>query len=181
MVMKGFVRISGVLLAVLCLPVAVSGYDVTEHLKPETFLHKVYGDALPGISLLPMRGDLREQVEAVLGHPYKGMRLRYWQKDGTTAWILDEKSKDRPMTIGIGVNPAGEIAVLELLVYREPRGGEVHQAGFRQQYLGATLTDQHTLSREVDGITGATLSVDAMNRVAAVVLLLHRSVIDKDG
>lgn len=170
----------GLLLAALCSSVmAVSGYDETEYLKPEAFLHNVYGETLPGISLLPLRGDLRQQVEAVLGHRYNGMRLRYWEQDGTTAWILDEKSKDMPMTIGIGINPQGEISVLELLVYREPRGEEVHQAGFRKQYLGMTLTDSHELSGEVDGITGATLSVDAMNRVAAVALLLHRAVSDE--
>lgn len=167
----------GLLLATLCSSVmAVSGYDETEYLKPEAFLHKVYGETLPGISLMPLRGDLREQVEAVLGHRYRGLRLRYWEQDGTTAWILDEKSKDMPMTIGIGVNAEGEIAVLELLVYREPRGEEVHQVGFRKQYLGMTLTDTLGLSGKVDGITGATLSVDAMNRVAAVALLLHRAV-----
>lgn len=164
------------LLVTLCLPGIVRAYDVTEYLEPNAFLAKVYGDHVPDISLLPIRGKLRDQIEAALGHRYNGMRLRYWQQDGTTAWIIDEKSKDQPMTIGIGVKPDAEIAVLELLVYREPRGGEVHQAGFREQYLGVTLTDSLQLSREVDGITGATLSVDAMNRVAAVALLLHQAV-----
>lgn len=176
MTLSGLLRVTGIVLVTLSLPMGARAYDVTEHLKPEAFLHKVYGDAVPGISLLPIRGDLRKQIEAVLGHRYNGMRLRYWQQAGTTAWIIDEKSKDQPMTIGIGVNPAGEIAVLELLVYREPRGGEVHQAGFRKQYLGMHLTHGHDLSGEVDGITGATLSVDAMNRVAAMALLLHQSV-----
>ena len=108
------------------------------------------------MSLLPLRGDLRDQVETALGHRYRGLRLRYWQQGNVTTWIIDEKSKDMPMTLAVAVGPAG-ISHLNVLVYREPRGGEVHQAFFRQQFVGMTLQDDLSLSREVDGITGATL------------------------
>lgn len=168
-------RLLSALILLLSMP-ASAGYDETEYATPEEFLGKVYGSSVPGISLLPLRGETRKRAEAALGHRYSGMRLRYWQEDGTTAWIIDEKSKDMPMTIGIGINPNGEISVLELLVYREPRGGEIHQAAFRKQYIGVNLTEQDALSVDVDGITGATLSVDALNRVAAMALVLHESV-----
>ena len=155
---------------------AISGYDETEFMTVEAFLSQVYGEPLPGMSLLPLRGDLRDQVETALGHRYRGLRLRYWQQGNVTTWIIDEKSKDMPMTLAVAVGPAG-ITYLNVLVYREPRGGEVHQAFFRQQFVGMTLQDDLSLSREVDGITGATLSVDAVSRVAAMALLLHQHVI----
>ncbi len=175
---KASMRLVGVLMLALSLP--VGAYDETEYTKPEDFLAKVYGSNVPGISLMPLRGETRKRAEAALGHDYSGMRLRYWNQDGTTAWIIDEKSKDMPMTIGIGVSPEGEVSVLELLVYREPRGGEIHQAAFRDQYLGVNLSAEDALSKDVDGITGATLSVDAMNRVVAMALVLHQSVVAKD-
>ncbi|KGD66041.1 FMN-binding domain-containing protein [Alcanivorax nanhaiticus] len=171
---RASIRLVGVLM--LAVSLQAQAYDETEYLKPEAFLAKVYGSHVPGISLMPLRGETRKKAEAALGHGYSGMRLRYWEQEGTTAWIIDEKSKDMPMTIGVGVSPAGEIAVIELLVYREPRGGEIHQAAFRQQYLGLSLTEDNGLSAEVDGITGATLSVDALNRVAAMALVLHQAV-----
>lgn len=154
---------------------AISGYDETEFMTVDAFLSQVYGDSLPGMTLLPLRGDLRDQVETALGHGYRGLRLRYWQQGGVTTWIIDEKSKDMPMTLAVAVGPAG-ITHLNVLVYREPRGGEVHQAFFRQQFVGITLRHDLSLSREVDGITGATLSVDAISRVAAMALLLHQHV-----
>lgn len=154
---------------------AISGYDETEYMTLDAFLTQVYGESLPGISLLPLRGDLRDRVETVLEHRYSGMRLRYWKQGDVTAWIIDEKSKDMPMTLGVAVGPAG-ITHLNVLVYREPRGGEVHQAFFRKQFVGMTLRDDLGLSGEVDGITGATLSVDAVSRVAAMVLVLHQQV-----
>lgn len=179
--MKAFLK-QGVRLmmaGVMMIAMPVGAYDETEYTTPEVFLSKVYGSDVPGISLMPLRGETRERAERALGHRYSGMRLRYWHQSGTTAWMIDEKSKDMPMTIGIGINPDGKISVLELLVYREPRGGEIHQAGFRQQYMGVGLTPADTLTKAVDGITGATLSVDALNRVAAMALILHQSVAGK--
>ena len=165
------------LLLMLGLAATLPAYEVQiRHLSQPDFLQQVFADQQPQPGLLPLRGELRERVTKVLGHPYRGMRLRYWHSDEISAWIIDEKSKDMPMTLAVAVGPAG-ITHLNVLVYREPRGGEVHQAFFRQQFVGITLQDDLSLSREVDGITGATLSVDAVSRVAAMALLLHQHVI----
>ena len=79
--------------------------------------------------------------------------------------------------MGLVVN-GGAIENIEIMVYREERGGEVHQAFFTQQFEGMTLI-KNGLSAEVDGITGATLSVDAVTRVAAMVLYLDQYVQSK--
>ncbi|WP_300522773.1 FMN-binding protein [Alcanivorax sp.] len=168
-----------VLLLMLGLAATLPAYEVQiRHLSQPDFLQQVFADKEPQPGLLPLRGELRERVTKVLGHPYRGMRLRYWHSDEISAWIIDEKSKDMPMTVGVAVGPEG-IVDLEILVYREPRGGEVHQAFFRRQYRGMTLSENDTLSGQVDGITGATLSVDATSRVAAMALVLHQVVMDR--
>ncbi|MAC13051.1 MAG: FMN-binding protein [Alcanivorax sp.] len=167
-----------VLLLMLGLAATLPAYEVQiRHLSQPDFLQQVFADQEPQPGLLPLRGELRERVTKVLGHPYRGMRLRYWHSDEISAWIIDEKSKDMPMTVGVAVGPEG-IVDLEILVYREPRGGEVHQAFFRRQYRGMTLGENDTLSGQVDGITGATLSVDATSRVAAMALVLHQAVME---
>jgi len=166
------------LLLMLGLAATLPAYEVQiRHLSQPDFLQQVFADQEPQPGLLPLRGELRERVTKVLGHPYRGMRLRYWHSDEISAWIIDEKSKDMPMTVGVAVGPEG-IVDLEILVYREPRGGEVHQAFFRRQYRGMTLGENDTLSGQVDGITGATLSVDATSRVAAMALVLHQAVME---
>ena len=166
------------MLLMLGLAATLPAYEVQiRHLSQPDFLQQVFGSASPQPGLLPLRGELRERVTKVLGHPYRGMRLRYWHSDEISAWLIDEKSKDMPMTVGVAVGPGG-IVDLEILVYREPRGGEVHEAFFRRQYRGMTLNDDDTLSGDVDGITGATLSVDATSRVAAMALVLHQAVME---
>ena len=42
-------------------------------------------------------GALRKSVEKILDHPYGSLRIRYWKKDGRTAWILEEIGKVEQM------------------------------------------------------------------------------------
>jgi len=68
----------------------------------------------------------------------------------------------------------GKIVQVRVLTYRESRGGEVRYPAFLKQYQGAELQiDQH-LNRNIDGISGATLSVNAMNRMARLALYFDR-------
>ena len=99
------------------------------------------------------------------------MRVRYWQAGSRTAWILEEIGKDKPITAGFVVED-GHIDTVEVLVFRESRGWEVKYPFFTRQFRDVRLGDRGELNRQVDGITGATLSVRAMTRMARVALLL---------
>lgn len=129
---------------------------------------------LPGADqkVLWLTPGLKQRIEAVLGHAYPGLRIRYWQAGSRTAWILDEIGKEQPITAGITIE-SGHIVDMRVLGYRESRGGEVQQAFFTRQFSGAALdSGKDALNRRIDGITGATLSVSAMRKMAALALLL---------
>ena len=53
--------------------------------------------------------------------PYVSLRIRYWKKDGRTAWILEEIGKVEPSTFGI-VSKEGQIQKIKVLEFREMRG-----------------------------------------------------------
>lgn len=116
--------------------------------------------------------DIRSQAAKILGHPLAGLRVRYSQSNDKTAWILEEIGKEMPITIGVVVAD-NRIQQVKILAYRESRGGEVRYPAYTQQYRGATLTKELGLSQNIDGITGATLSVWAVNKVAALALYFH--------
>ena len=40
--------------------------------------------------VLWMKGETKSQIEQLLDHPFPGVRVRYCEKDGKTAWVLDE-------------------------------------------------------------------------------------------
>lgn len=104
--------------------------------------------------------------------------MRYWRDGNRTAWILDEIGKELPITIGV-VLVDGAIREVRILEFREIRGWEVRYPFFTDQFRGATLTVDGELDTHIDGITGATLSVGAVKRVARAALYLNEQVVDE--
>jgi len=148
---------------------ATSASADTVYLEPRQFLDEVFGQT-PEPQVLWLTPQIQQQVVQVLEHPYRQARVRYWRDHDTVVWILEEIGKEYPITAGFVVK-AGKLARARVLIYRESRGGEVQQRGFVRQFEGAGLSSGR-LDRKIDGITGATMSVDAMQRMAALALVL---------
>lgn len=147
------------------------------YLDVDEFLHLAFGEAPPEAEVLWLDKEMRDSLGALLGHSYRGLRIRYWQNGDRTAWILDEIGKEQPITTGVVVH-AGSIELVRILEFREVRGWEVRYPFFTDQFRGSTLTGERDLSGPIDGITGATLSVRAVKGVARVALYLHEQVME---
>jgi Na+-translocating ferredoxin:NAD+ oxidoreductase RnfG subunit len=78
-----------------------------------------------------------------------------------------------PITVGVAVNN-GAIERVKVLVYRESRGWEVKSPAFTAQFSGAKLDSEKRLDKQIDGISGATLSVRALSRLTRLALLFDR-------
>lgn len=143
------------------------------YLSPDRFLNGAFAGQVPKPSRLWIKGELRKQVREILGHDLGVLRLRYWGRDRRTAWILNEIGKERPITVGLVVDH-GHLQQVRVLVFRESRGWEVKYPFFTDQFIGAGLHADEHLDRQIDGISGATLSVRAMTRLARLALLLHQ-------
>lgn len=136
----------------------------------DNFLQKSFAGQSPQSRTLWLKPELKQRVEAILQHPYQGLRVKYWQIGHRSAWVLDEIGKEQPITTGIIIDE-GRIVGIDVLAYRESRGGEVQQNFFTRQFQGLTLSKDDKLSKKIDGITGATLSVSALQKLARVALL----------
>lgn len=166
-----------ILLAALCACWPPAGMARGVYLTPEQFLGEAFPAAAPEPRTLWLSVEFKQQVEGILGHPPAQLRVRYWRAGERTAWILDEIGKTHPITFGVVVE-GGAIAAIRVLEFRESRGDEVRHAFFTGQFEGVGLTGGDAqLDRGIDGITGATLSVWAMRKVARLALLLHRAAI----
>jgi hypothetical protein len=164
-------RSAGLLLPLLL----CSGLSAEVYLPPEKFLAETFDGKVPEPGLFWLTGETRAAVEKILGHRATALRVRYWANGARTAWILDEIGKTEPITTGVVVDQ-GSIARIAVLVYRESRGWEVRYPFFTDQFKGARLAEAYALDREIDGISGATLSVRALTRLARVALLLDAKV-----
>jgi hypothetical protein len=145
------------------------------YLPADTFLAESFDGKIPDPEVLWISGETRDAVKRILGHNPGALRVRYWARGQRTAWILEEIGKTQPITTGIVVD-RGSIARIAVLIYRESHGWEVRYPFFTNQFKGATLAGTHELDRRIDGISGATLSVRALTRLARVALLLDAKV-----
>jgi len=159
---------------------AATHSEAGRYLALDDYLAAAFPHGTPAARTLWVGGDLRQSIEQMLGHRFANLRVRYWQDGETSAWILDEIGKELPITIGVTVcdNAIVNVRVLE---FRESRGWEVKYPFFTDQFEDARLEHDGRLDRKIDGITGATLSVAAVTRIARIALLLHGKVTQTGG
>jgi hypothetical protein len=141
--------------------------------EPQAFLQEVFNGKVPKPRLIWITKARRAVIKEILDHKPRSLRIRYWGRDGRTVWILEEIGKELPITTGIVVNK-GQIERIKILIFRESRGWEVRYPFFTDQFSGARLIKNYQLNQPIDGITGATLSVRALKKLARLSLYLHQ-------
>ncbi|MEA3245130.1 MAG: FMN-binding protein [Gemmatimonadota bacterium] len=86
-------------------------------------------------------------------------------RDGHPAgWgvVRNVRGREQPITFLVAVDTGMRILDVDVLVYREPYGGEVAYESWRRQFRGRGPGDSLRVGREVRGISGATISVNAV-------------------
>lgn len=161
-------------LAAILSMAAVFAYS-DEYMDRDGFLALAFGDTAPKMQTLWLTEEKRNAAQLAVGWAPRGLRLRYWESGTRTAWILEDIGKEKPITLGIVVC-GNQIERVEVLAFRESRGWEIRYPFFTSQFSGLTLADDGYLSQPIDGITGATLSVRAVERVARLALWLEQQV-----
>jgi len=87
--------------------------------------------------------------------------------------------KDQPITVLVAMDPADRLKDVDILVYREPYGGEVAYEPWRRQFRGKSAGDSLRVGKEIRSISGATISVHAVTlgvrRMLAQLTAWHQS------
>jgi hypothetical protein len=139
--------------------------------KPGNFVSEVFANKAPKAKKMWIKGEVKNNIEKILQHPFSVLRLRYWKKGSQCLWIIDEIGKEEAITFGIVVQD-NEVLKAKVLTYRETRGFEIIRKAFQDQYHKTSLEKSLKLNKNIDGISGATLSVRAMSKVVRIALYL---------
>jgi metallophosphoesterase superfamily enzyme len=166
------IRKSVCCLLAACISTPTLLFAASVYETPADFLNRAFAGTPPDAGVIWLSGDRKSSVRQLLGHDYPALRVRSWCQSGRSAWILEETGKELPITVGIIVDK-DYISSLRVLTYRENRGGEVVTPAFTDQFTGVALEGNETLNTKIDGISGATLSVQALTRLAGMALFLH--------
>lgn len=142
------------------------------------FLQDVFNGSVPKPQLLWLTGSVKKNVKSILGENISQLRVRYWQDQKKSAWILEELGKEKLITVGIVIKD-NEIQRLKVLAFRESRGWEVKETFFTDQFHQIRITPELKLNRSIDGISGATLSVRALKKLARLALYYQTQIMLK--
>lgn len=162
------------LLFMFCL-LPLDAFSKGVYQTPEGFVQSVFLQHPPQLKTLWITQKMQPRIENILSHRYPALRIRYWEEGQRSAWILDEIGKDHPITVGIAIDK-DKIHSIQVLEFRESRGDEVRHAFFADQFRELHLSEDDHLSKPIDGISGATLSVRALTKLARLALYLHTQV-----
>jgi len=114
------------------------------------------------------RERLKERLERLKPTVWEATYVTFVaRQDGRVvgyAVVVDEIGKVNPFTLIVSATPEFRVRDVAVMVYREPRGGEITQKRFLAQYKGKRSGDPILLDRDIVGISGATLSVQGANR-----------------
>ena len=91
---------------------------------------------------------------------YRGSR---GDQDQGYAIVGNEVGLYKPITFMVKVSIEGKVEAVHVMIFRESRGGEVRRRRFLTQYKGKTTRSPIRINRDIIGVTGATLSVRAIN------------------
>ena len=132
-------RPSLILFAVL---LSLSAGAQTIYLKPAEALKIIFKDSREVVSeKKSLSPEQKSAVEKRLGTKLAKEDWNFYiaRSDGKIdgyALIDNEIGKTEPITFITAITPQGEVKAVEILVYREPVGSEVHDKRFVKQYLG---------------------------------------------
>jgi Na+-translocating ferredoxin:NAD+ oxidoreductase RnfG subunit len=154
-------------------------------LKEEEAPKAVFPDATAFLRrVIPANAELKDKIKQRMGKTptslWEDSYVTFVAKKGETilgyAVIVDEIGKHRPITFIVGVGADHKIKDVALLAYREAYGGEVRDRRFLQQYKGKELKDPLLPYRDIQNISGATLSAEAIGRGSKKALALVEAV-----
>jgi Na+-translocating ferredoxin:NAD+ oxidoreductase RnfG subunit len=94
---------------------------------------------------------LRVDTAAVLRVSRGGALLGFAQ-------VRNVKGKDQPITYLVAIDSANTLKDIDVLVYREPYGGEVAYEPWRKQFRGKTAAAPLVVGKDIRNISGATIS-----------------------
>lgn len=162
------------ILLITLISFASSAY-AEEFQSTENFLTQAFAGSPPKPKVLWLKKDLKNVAAKILQHNPGFLRTRYWQTAEQSVWIINELGKTKPITVAVVIKE-NKIELLKVLAFRESRGWEVKHNFFTDQFKQNSLNEDLRLSSAIDGISGATLSVRALTKVAQLALFFNSQV-----
>jgi Na+-translocating ferredoxin:NAD+ oxidoreductase RnfG subunit len=114
----------------------------------------------------------KREIESRSGVNVRFNEIRLWKVAEGGYFVVDEVvGKHEFITYAIGLNADGSVKQVEVMDYRESYGYEIRNADWRSQFVGKTSSAPLKLEKDIQNVSGATLScrhiTDGVKRILA--------------
>ena len=166
------------------LPIALLGAAVPivahakVYLSIEQSQHDMFGTAAltphPVALTAAQQDALREASSVSLA--FQGNRV--WKTSEGGWYVVDEVvGKHETITYAVGINADGTVRRVEILEYRESYGFEVAGDAWLKQFVGKTSESTIKLGKDIENISGATLSSKHVSDGVKRVMVMYATVL----
>ena len=132
----------------------------------------------PGASFtradVTLSDEQKKQIEDASGADVRDRTQQVWKVEGGGWLIIDEVlGKHEFITYALGLDAAGAVKQIEVLDYRETYGSEIRDAKWRAQFTGMTSPSAPKLGKNIQNVSGATLSCRHLTDGVRRLLVFH--------
>ena len=152
---------------------AVPGY-ATQYLTVEQAQQAIFPGASFTRADVTLSDEQKKQIEDASGVDVRNRTEQVWKVEGGGWLIVDEVlGKHEFITYALGLDAAGAVKQIEVLDYRETYGYEVRDEKWRAQFTGMTSQSAPKLGKNVQNVSGATLSCRHLTDGVRRLLVFH--------
>lgn len=145
-------------LPLAALAVSPACYAV-QYLSVEQAQAVMFPDTILTADPLTLTDAQKREIEQRSGMKVRQATLKRWRAANGGYFVLDQVlGKHEFITYAVALDSAGAVRQIEILDYRETHGDEVRRAGWRNQFTGKTSRDTLRINKDIENISGATLS-----------------------
>lgn len=155
----------------------------TQYLTVEQAQHRLFprADAFASAQV-HLSAELKARIKTQSGVALRGSERPVWAARRAGALLghvmLDNViGKHELITYAVGIDRTGVLLGVEILDYRETRGGEVRDPRWRAQFVGKRPGAPLRLEEDIQNISGATLSCRHVTDGVRALVALHADVL----
>ena len=126
---------------------------------------------------------IKKEIQYSVRQKFFRDKIHFWkiniEKDIVYTAILDNTiGKSMPITFLVIISNEGNILDTEIIKYREPYGGEISNKKWTSQFIGKNIKSNFIIGKDIQGITGATISVHSVNKGVQKLIKIYPSLIN---
>ncbi len=148
------------------------------YMSPTQAVKAIFPNANMTSSTVTLTDSEVSEIQKRANEEVLSKKLHLWRdSDGNVVYIDQVLGKHEFITIAVGFTGDGKIKGIEVLEYRETYGSEVRRPAWRGQFTGKTVRNALKLGKDIQNISGATLSslhiTNGVRRLAVTNEVLH--------